>query len=292
MKSKSLKVLFFAIIAVMIIVLSKVLPTEQKTFITTDRMKEIQEIVDDASKGKVQVNWNNVAAITATEYNIETVKPYNIEQITNLFIEKDGGQYKLRDIKEVMTTLNYTDEQKKKVTSYLNYLESLNKGDKSEQYEFIAKIENAAVDNYKEYGILPSITIAQAILESEWGKSGLSQKYNNLFGIKGHNWDGAVASMDTKEFYNQRTKSDFRAYNSIDESIDDHGAFLKDNKRYEKHGLFDGTTYMEQAQALEDAGYSTAENEQGERIYSQMLVEIIQQYQLQLIDSNVTNEKM
>ena len=129
-------------------------------------------------------------------------------------------------------------------------------------------------------------------MESEWGKSGLSQKYNNLFGIKGYNWDGAVASMDTKEFHNQQTKSDFRAYNSIDESIDDHGAFLKENKRYEEHGLFDATTYTEQAKALEDAGYSTAENEKGEKIYSQMLIEIIQQYQLQLIDSNVTTDKI
>ena len=292
MKSNTIKFLFFITIICMIVVLWKLFPTEQKTFITNDRMKEIQSIVDEASKGKVQANWKNVAAITAIEHNIETVESYNIEQTTNLFIEKDGSKYHLKDIEDVMETLNYSDEQKTKVKSYLSYLESLNKGDKSEQYEFIADIENAAVDNYKEYGILPSITIAQAILESEWGRSELSEKYNNLFGIKGHNWDGAVASMNTKEFYNQKTKSDFRAYNSIDESIDDHGAFLKENKRYTKHGLFAGNTYMEQAQALEDAGYSTAENENGEKIYCQMLVDIIQQYQLQLIDSNVTTDKL
>ncbi|OCA86778.1 glycoside hydrolase family 73 protein [Bacillus sp. FJAT-27986] len=289
---KPLKLVFFAMIAIMIFVLWKMFPTEQKTFITNDRMKEIQSIVDNASKGKVQANWQNVAAIAAIEYNIDTVEPYNIEQTTNLFIEKEGNEYKLKNIEKVMDTLNYTDEQKSQVKSYITYLDSFKKGNKSNQYEFIAEIESAAVDNYKEYGILPSITIAQAILESEWGKSGLSQKYNNLFGIKGHNWDGAVASMDTKEFHNQKTKSDFRAYNSIDESIDDHGAFLKENQRYEKHGLFEANTYMEQAQALEDAGYSTAENEKGEKIYSKMLTDIIQQYQLQLIDSNVTSDKL
>lgn len=44
---------------------------------------------------------------------------------------------------------------------------------------------------------------------------------------------------------------------------------------------------MEQAVALQDAGYSTIENEQGEKIYSDQLAQIIQQHQLQLIDSKV-----
>ncbi len=52
----------------------------------------------------------------------------------------------------------------------------------------------------KGYGILPSIIIGQAILESDWGQSSLASKYNNLFGIKsfGH----SKVTLDTQEFYN------------------------------------------------------------------------------------------
>jgi lysozyme len=48
--------------------------------------------------------------------------------------------------------------------------------------EFINSISKGAVKGYTDYGILPSLTMAQAILESAWGSSKLSQKANNLFG--------------------------------------------------------------------------------------------------------------
>jgi flagellum-specific peptidoglycan hydrolase FlgJ len=51
--------------------------------------------------------------------------------------------------------------------------------------EFIEKIAPAAVADFKTSKVLPSLTIAQAIIESAWGESGLTQKANNLIGIKG-----------------------------------------------------------------------------------------------------------
>lgn len=50
---------------------------------------------------------------------------------------------------------------------------------------FIKKIGPIAREVDKSYDLLPSITIAQACLESNYGQSDLSQKYNNLFGVKG-----------------------------------------------------------------------------------------------------------
>lgn len=52
------------------------------------------------------------------------------------------------------------------------------------QQEFIAKLVPIAEKNYKEFGVFPSVTIAQAIHESGWGESGLFVQANNLFGIK------------------------------------------------------------------------------------------------------------
>ena len=187
-------------------------------------------------------------------------------------------------MKAVLEELHFTAEEKKTAHNTLN---SLNKqyNDGTSQQAFISKIKKGAIANYEKYGILPSVTIAQAVLESNWGRSGLTKDHNNLFGIKGHNWDGATANMKTKENYNDHINSDFRVYASLEDSIKDHGQFLAENKRYEKNGLFDGQTYQEQTKALEDAGYSTATNENGDKIYSSMLMDIIQTYQLQVIDS-------
>ncbi|MBC1409115.1 glucosaminidase domain-containing protein, partial [Listeria innocua] len=55
----------------------------------------------------------------------------------------------------------------------------------SSQQSFIDEILPAAQDGYQNSKLLTSVTLAQAILESNWGESGLSKNSNNLFGIKG-----------------------------------------------------------------------------------------------------------
>lgn len=154
-----------------------------------------------------------------------------------------------------------------------------------EKIEFIKSIEEEAQKSYKEYGVLPSITISQAILESGWGQSELTKDSNNLFGIKaGEGWNGESVEVMTTENYSDKISARFRKYNSLDDSIEDHAKFLKENQRYTEHGLFNGKDYKEQAQALEDAGYSTKKNEQGEAIYADMLIDLIERYDLYLVD--------
>lgn len=154
-----------------------------------------------------------------------------------------------------------------------------------ENFKFIKSIEVEAQKSYKEYKIFPSITIAQAILESGWGNSQLTKDSNNLFGIKADDsWKGKTIEIMTTENYNDKIDASFRKYNSIEASIKDHAEFLKENKRYEKNGVFKAENYKEQAQALEDAGYSTKQNSNGEYIYGDMLIELIETYKLYLLD--------
>ncbi|MFD9625670.1 glycoside hydrolase family 73 protein [Peribacillus muralis] len=288
MKRASLgKIIFFTLILIAALILIKFYNINS---ISIEKMKEIQHVVDETSIGKIQVNWKDVAAIASVDYSLDTMTKQEIENTAKLFIEKKKTLYRLKEIDEVIEALAYTEKQKKEVHAYLEYLNDegtgLNIGNKdSLQVSFISSIKGGAIDNYKEYGILPSITIAQAILESGWGKSELSVKYNNIFGIKSHNWDGKSVNIGTSEFHEENIQADFRVYDTISDSLQDHSVFLTENPRYEKNGLFSSKTYTEQATALQEAGYSTLENEAGEKIYGELLIELINQYQLQLIDS-------
>ena len=151
--------------------------------------------------------------------------------------------------------------------------------------DFIKMVEPMAVDVYEEYGIYPSVVISRAAIESDWGKSGLSKEGFNLFGIKADkSWDGKTISMTTKEGYDDTEEATFRKYRSFKESIYDYGKFLKENKRYEKAGLFKAKNAKEQAQILENAGYATKENSKGELVYADVLINVIDNYELEKID--------
>ena len=71
------------------------------------------------------------------------------------------------------------------------------------QSHFLSAIKQGAMDGAKE-GVLPSITAAQAILESGWGSSELAKApNNNLFGIKdSEDWNGEIVTVPTQEYLN------------------------------------------------------------------------------------------
>ena len=114
--------------------------------------------------------------------------------------------------------------------------------------------------NMQKSGILASLTIAQAILESGWGTSELATKANALFGIKADaRWSGKAYSKDTKECYDGVTYTTitalFRAYDSWAESVADHSAFLLANKRYA--AVVGERDYKAACKAIKAAGYAT-----------------------------------
>lgn len=252
-------------------------------------------LVDEVSENKVQVNWKYVVSIIAVENKnkIKNISDDKIKNTANLFIEKSDNGYKLSSLDNVLNKLNFTDKEKERVNDYIDQLKYFGltpyrlKED-SKYTKFIEEIKDEAIKNYKEYKILPSITIAQAILESSWGESDLAQIYNNLFGIKADSsWKGEYVTLETFEFYDTKIEDKFRVYSNKNQSIKDHAKFLVDNQRYKKYGVFEAKTYIEQAYALQNAGYSTAEDNSGQKRYAKDLIELIRQYNLQLIDSEI-----
>ena len=155
---------------------------------------------------------------------------------------------------------------------------------------FIQYIGNLAKAD--KNGILPSITIAQAILESSWGTSELSTKANNLFGMKkslsgnnwGSEWDGKIYAVKTKEEENGNIieiLADFRSYNSIAESVKDHNKYLANAKNGNKlryNGMIGAKDYKTAAQLLVSGGYATDSK------YADKLCNIIEKYNLDTFD--------
>lgn len=271
--------------------------------IEDSKIEFYMDIADEAGKEKVQINWKKLLAIDMVIYNndLSNVKKSEVLSRANFFLErsknKDGDwYYSLKPLNKVLDKHKFTNDQKLKVNKNLKNLEYVFLGnnklnENSPEIVFINKIKDIAIKNYDEYKILPSITISQCILESGWGNSELSKQGNNLFGIKADSyWDGKSIDMLTSENYNDKVVASFRSYSSIEHSIKDHGKFLKENPRYEKNGLFEAKHYTTQAQALEDAGYSTKEDENGKKIYAEMLINLIRRYNLQLIDCDLYEE--
>ncbi|ANY12412.1 LysM peptidoglycan-binding domain-containing protein [Leuconostoc lactis] len=132
-------------------------------------------------------------------------------------------------------------------------------------------------------GVLASVTVAQAILESGWGQSALaSAPYHNLFGIKkGYGWTGAVVNMNTSEFENGQwvtVVAPFRAYGSQMASFQDHTNFLLANSRYAANGVINAPNYIAMATGLQAAGYATAPT------YASALINLVERYNLQSLD--------
>jgi uncharacterized protein YraI len=107
--------------------------------------------------------------------------------------------------------------------------------------QFIKAAAPGAQRGWREFGVPASVTIAQAILESGWGRSGLASRDRNYFGIKCFDGKyGAIASgchtyrtqECTKAGRCFTTAASFRTYSSVTNSFRDHGNFLKVNSRY------------------------------------------------------------
>lgn len=149
--------------------------------------------------------------------------------------------------------------------------------------EFIDMIGKAAVAEYERFKILPSLTIAQAILESNWGKSMLSQKAYNYFGMKaGSGWKGATYSSKTQEQTPAgqafTINADFRAYPDVQAGIRGYYVFLQ----YPRYANLKGVTdYKEACRLIKADGWATDVK------YTDKLVSLIEKYGLTKYDEEV-----
>jgi len=148
------------------------------------------------------------------------------------------------------------------------------------QSHFLSAIKQGAMDGAKE-GVLPSITAAQAILESGWGSSELAKApNNNLFGIKdSEDWNGEIVTVPTQEYVNGdyiTVNAAFRKYASWNDSVVDHAKFFTSTEwrknNYRK--VVNETDYRIAAQELKNAGYATDPG------YAGKLISLIEAYKL------------
>ncbi|GIO67851.1 glycoside hydrolase family 73 protein [Paenibacillus cookii] len=149
---------------------------------------------------------------------------------------------------------------------------------------FITSIAPCAISDMRRCGIPASLTIAQAILESNWGTSGLTRQANNLFGIKGKGPAGSVEMPTTEYVQGKAVKvtAAFRKYNSWTESIADHSNLLlngtRDNPaRY--HGVLHAD-YKKAAEEVWKGGYATDPK------YPAKLIAIMEEYNLPQYDNH------
>lgn len=146
-------------------------------------------------------------------------------------------------------------------------------------FNYIDTYKDISIEEMNKYGIPASITIAQGMLESNWGRSDLAVNANNHFGIKcGKNWTGESFSWEDDEYKKgQIVKSCFRVYNSVSESFDDHSDFLS-KQRYRFLYDYDVSDYKSWAKGLVKAGYATDPK------YADKLILIIENYGLYKYD--------
>lgn len=122
---------------------------------------------------------------------------------------------------------------------------------------FVQAMWSSAKKAAASLGVSPSVLIAQAALETDWGKKMLN---HNLFNIKADpQWKKAstqVASLENKNGVLVKEKASFRAYDNIDESLADYAHFVKNNQRYSQ-ALTQAQSPQGYVQGLQNAGYAT-----------------------------------
>ena len=158
-------------------------------------------------------------------------------------------------------------------------LSSLYFSSNAKSQNFIESVAQGAINGWTKYGVLPSVTVAQAILESGWGQSALSTQAHNLFGIKG-SYNGQYVTMQTREVYNVQSYyiyDNFRKYANNSESVEDHGNFLYSNSRYAN--LLGDQSYASVARKLQADGYATDPS------YASSLIKLVEMYNLTQLDN-------
>lgn len=152
------------------------------------------------------------------------------------------------------------------------------------QQEYIQDYSDLAVREMERSGIPASIKLAQAILESNAGRSELAVKARNHFGIKcGSGWDGPTYSLqdDERDASGQHIASCFRVYKEVRGSYKAHSDFLSGPDKSGRYGFLfrlPPTDYAAWARGLQRAGYATNPK------YAKLLIELIQRHNLDKYD--------
>ncbi|MBU5668490.1 glucosaminidase domain-containing protein [Peptoniphilus sp. MSJ-1] len=168
------------------------------------------------------------------------------------------------------------------ISIFVNILKTRdNEGLKNLNYreEYLESTKEVATKTAKRYGLFPSVMLAQSVLESNWGRSELSKKYNNYFGIKEiKKGEGVV--YETEEYVDGesgRYLESFKKYSSKQESFEHYAKLLTKADRYKE--VKKATNYTEAAHSIMKAGYATDPK------YANKIISVIEKYNLQELDN-------
>ncbi|MGX4763138.1 glycoside hydrolase family 73 protein [Holzapfeliella sp. JNUCC 72] len=146
--------------------------------------------------------------------------------------------------------------------------------------DFIDRIAKDVVEVNQNTTILNSFVIAQAALESNYGRSELAQNYHNLFGVKAGSQSQNKVTLPTQEYVNGEYKTynlDFQVYSSDKQAIKAHQKLLLygttwNSKQYDS--VLKSKNYKEASLALQKSGYATDPE------YADKIVSVIEAYSL------------
>lgn len=140
--------------------------------------------------------------------------------------------------------------------------------------DYIDAYSEIAVSEMKRTGIPASITLAQGMIESDFGRSTLARDANNHFGIKCHNgWSGPTVTH-----HDDRRNECFRKYRRVEDSFYDHSDFLVNGSRYRDLFSYGSSDYKSWAKGLKKAGYATNPH------YADILIRNIEENNLWMFD--------
>lgn len=152
----------------------------------------------------------------------------------------------------------------------------------TDKQKFVDDIAKYVQKYAGSYGIsVHSPIIAQAILESGWGKSRLATDYHNYFGMKcGTKWTGPSVNMTTQEEYTAGTlatiKDNFRVYDNMENGVKGYFEFIQLSRYENLKGIVNPQKYIE---TIKNDGYATSST------YVDSLMQIIKLYNLTSYDS-------
>ncbi|MGF3073502.1 glycoside hydrolase family 73 protein [Facklamia sp. P12945] len=164
------------------------------------------------------------------------------------------------------------------------YQNELYQSDHLLKEQFIADLVPTAQALQREFGVYASVSLAQAVLESDFGRSQLASQHNNLYGVKTSADDPNSALYPTMEFFDGEwveIKDYFKVYPSRQASMREHALLMINGTSWDPNqyqAVLQAKDFQSQAQALQDSGYATDPN------YGEKLINMIEEWQLDQYD--------
>ncbi len=231
--------------------------------------------------------------VTKTEkFKTKTIVDYTrIGNDEKIITKGQNGIYKITYLKKyvnkklVSKTIETKKTLQKNITQVINVpfkkgdASNLTKGLSNSQKDFVNEILPQALKLYKTDKILPSLTLAQAALESGWGKYSIGK---NIFGVKAYSdWKGKKSLVWTteqkKDGSYEKIKCWFKNYDSFGESVKDYGELLS-LSRYKR--VKTAKNYRDAVAAVRLAGYATSLD------YVDNVIDLIEAHHLYVWDKN------